>query len=85
MKSCCYMLVFLLLGVFFASCKEKNDQYYVPTINVEVRGGSSGQVNSAIGGSGSSYTPYQGRYYMGEEGQPSSGSNNYNYYRGQAD
>lgn len=84
-------IAILSLAVFslalFNSCKDdKNISVGHMQTPGSASGGSYGQSNAAIGGSNSSYKTYQGRPYMGQEGQPSSsGERNYNYYRGLAE
>lgn len=82
-------LSFCLL--LLVSCKDQRDYYYTPTIDVEVNGGTSGEVSAPLNVSGSTYTPYQGSAYWGEEGRAAnshytpydSEDRNLNYYRGQ--
>lgn len=91
------MLVAMAIAVLpaiLASCGEKKNYYYTPTVEVNVSGGTSGAPASAIGSSTNDYEPYKGGAYWGDEGRAANthytpyGTKkdvDYNYYRGNDD
>lgn len=94
MKRFSYLAILALSVLSFCACTERKDYYFTPTIDLNVSGGTSGQVSAPINTSGSTYTPYQGGAYWGDEGRAANThytpygqkeERNYNYYRGSED
>lgn len=95
MKRTFCALSLVLAVLLFTSCREKQDYYYTPTIDLNVQGGSYSQQAEAPLSTGSSdeYKPYDGGAYWGDEGKSanthytpySEREHNYNYYRGDSE
>ncbi len=83
------LFAFCLLG--WTSCKDGKQYYYTPTLDVQVQGGTRGEISAPLNTSDDEYTPYQGSPYWGEGGKSAnshytrydSEDRNLNYYRGQ--
>lgn len=81
-----------MLPLLLASCGEKKNYYFTPTVDLNVSGGTSGAPASAIGSSSTSnYETYKGGAYWGDEGRSANSHYtpygtkkdvDYNYYRG---
>lgn len=90
MKRNIMILASLLAILCLASCRERKDYFVIPTLGVEVQGGSSGGHNDPISTSGGRrYQNYSGGAYWGEGGSqvnshytPYSERGRSNYYRG---
>ena len=80
-----------LLWLLLASCGEKKEYFVIPSLEVEVQGGTSGGVNDPISTSGGRrYQNHGGGVYWGEGGSQvnthytpySERSRRKDYYRG---